>query len=160
MAAILADDNFKCIFLNENDCIPIQISLKFLSRNPIYKKPALIQVMPWRQTGESNYLNQCWSSEPTHICGTTGDEITLFAPFYIRPLNLSYVVWVKTISQCLYLLNGRTSHRKISWSLEGFPIALKFRNHISAAEMLVKFRSDTIIIASNLAASKLPEIWP
>ena len=28
MAAILADDNFKCIFLNENDKIPIWISLK------------------------------------------------------------------------------------------------------------------------------------
>ena len=30
MATILADDTFKCIFLNENDTIPIQISLKFV----------------------------------------------------------------------------------------------------------------------------------
>ena len=30
MAAILIDDIFKCIFLNENDCIPYQISLKFV----------------------------------------------------------------------------------------------------------------------------------
>ena len=29
VADILADDIFKCIFLNENDRIPIQISLKF-----------------------------------------------------------------------------------------------------------------------------------
>ena len=29
MAAILADNNFKCIFLNENDRITIRISLKF-----------------------------------------------------------------------------------------------------------------------------------
>ena len=28
MAAILADNIFKCIFLNENDKIPIKISLK------------------------------------------------------------------------------------------------------------------------------------
>ena len=30
MAAVLADDIFKCIFLNENDRIPIQISLKYV----------------------------------------------------------------------------------------------------------------------------------
>ena len=35
MAAILADVNFKCIFLNQNDKIPIQISLKFVPRIPI-----------------------------------------------------------------------------------------------------------------------------
>ena len=30
MATVLADDNFKCIFLNENYRIPIQILLKFI----------------------------------------------------------------------------------------------------------------------------------
>ena len=35
MATILADDIFKCIFLNETDKIPIQISLKFAPRSPI-----------------------------------------------------------------------------------------------------------------------------
>ena len=34
MAAILADDIFKCIFLNENDRILIQISLKFVPESP------------------------------------------------------------------------------------------------------------------------------
>ena len=29
------DDIFKCIFLNENDRIPIQISLKFVPKGPI-----------------------------------------------------------------------------------------------------------------------------
>ena len=52
MAAILADDFFKCIFLNENDKIPIQISLKFVPRSPIDNKPALVQVMAWRQIGD------------------------------------------------------------------------------------------------------------
>ena len=32
MAAILADNIFNCIFLNENDRIPIQISLKYFSQ--------------------------------------------------------------------------------------------------------------------------------
>ena len=42
IAAILADDNFKCIFLNENDRIPIPVSLKFIPRIPIDNKPALV----------------------------------------------------------------------------------------------------------------------
>ena len=52
MAAILADDNFICIFLNENEGITIRISLKFVSRSPIDNKPALVQVMVWRRTGD------------------------------------------------------------------------------------------------------------
>ena len=51
MAAILAEDNFKCIFLNENDRIPFRISLKFVPRSPIVNTPALVQVMAWRPTG-------------------------------------------------------------------------------------------------------------
>ena len=49
MAAILADDNFKCIFLNEN---PIQISLKFVLRSPIDNIPAFVQVMACRLFGD------------------------------------------------------------------------------------------------------------
>ena len=52
MAAIVADNNFKCIFWNENDKILIPISLKFVPRSPIDNKPALVQVMAWRQTGD------------------------------------------------------------------------------------------------------------
>ena len=52
MAAILEDNNFKCIFMNENDRIPIWISLKFVSKSPIDNKPALIQVMAWCQIGD------------------------------------------------------------------------------------------------------------
>ena len=51
-AAILADDIFKCSLLNENDRISIQISLKFVPRNPIDNKPAMIQVMAWRWIGD------------------------------------------------------------------------------------------------------------
>ena len=52
MAAISADDIFKCIFLNENDIIPIQISLNFFPRSPINNKPALVQVLAWRRIGD------------------------------------------------------------------------------------------------------------
>ena len=53
MAAISADDIFKCIYLNENDKIPIQISLKFVSSSPIENKQVLVQVMAWRRTGDT-----------------------------------------------------------------------------------------------------------
>ena len=52
MAAILADDIFKCIFLNENYKIPIQISLKLVPSSPIDNKSSLVQVMACRQTGD------------------------------------------------------------------------------------------------------------
>ena len=48
MADILADDNFKYIFLNEDDRIPIQISLKSIPKSPIDNTSTLVQVMPWR----------------------------------------------------------------------------------------------------------------
>ena len=52
MATILSDDIFNCNFLNENDKISIQISLKFFPRGPFDNKPALFQVMAWRRTGD------------------------------------------------------------------------------------------------------------
>ena len=45
MAAILAEDTFKCIFLYENDRIHIKISLRLVLKSPIDNKPALVQVM-------------------------------------------------------------------------------------------------------------------
>ena len=52
MVSILEDDNFKCIFLNESDRIPIPISLTFDPRSSVDNKPALVQVMAWHRTGD------------------------------------------------------------------------------------------------------------
>ena len=52
MAAILADDIFNWIFLNENGRISIQISLKFVPKSPTDNKPALVQVMAWCWIGD------------------------------------------------------------------------------------------------------------
>ena len=43
MAAILADDIFNCIFLNENDRIPIKISLIYVPGSPVDNELALVQ---------------------------------------------------------------------------------------------------------------------
>ena len=42
MAAILADNIFKCIFLNEKFCILIRISLEFAPKGLIGNNPALV----------------------------------------------------------------------------------------------------------------------
>ena len=52
MAAILADDISKHIFLNENNRTSIQISLKFVPKGLIDNASALVQVMAWRRTGD------------------------------------------------------------------------------------------------------------
>ena len=47
MVAIVADNIFKRIFMNENVRISIQISLKFVPKGSIDNKPALAEVMAW-----------------------------------------------------------------------------------------------------------------
>ena len=48
----LADDTFKSIYLIKM-CIFIQISLKFISRNLINDRLALVQLMAGHQTGQA-----------------------------------------------------------------------------------------------------------
>ena len=69
-------------------------------------------------------------------------------------------------TQGLYSLSGRTSYRKISWSLEvarldyNDSIALKFDRHLSsaAADVPVKYQSDWKSLNPNLSVSSLREI--
>ena len=56
MAANLEDDIFKCIFLNENGRIMIQISSKFVSMRSVGNKPALVQIIVWRRIGDKPLL--------------------------------------------------------------------------------------------------------
>ena len=52
MAAIFADDIFKCIFFNENIWIVIKISLNFVPKGPINNISSLVQIMAWRRPGD------------------------------------------------------------------------------------------------------------
>ena len=54
----------KCIFANENVCILIQISLKFVPKATIDNNLALVHIMA--------QLKLCWSSSLMHICDTRG----------------------------------------------------------------------------------------
>ena len=67
-----ADDMFKCIFLNENVWIPIEISLKFVPRGSINNNPALFQIMAWRRPGDKPLSESMMVSSLTHIYASLG----------------------------------------------------------------------------------------
>ena len=52
MDTILANDIFKCIFVNTNGRILIQILSKIVPKGPTDYKPALVLVMAWHRTGD------------------------------------------------------------------------------------------------------------
>ena len=65
-----ADDIFKCIFLNGNSSISINISLKFVPEGRINNIPALVQIMAWRLLGNKLLSEPMMVSLLTHICVT------------------------------------------------------------------------------------------
>ena len=62
------DNIFKCIFLNENVWIAIEISLKFVPKGDINNIPALVQIMAWRRLGDKPLSEPMMVRLPTHIC--------------------------------------------------------------------------------------------
>ena len=133
MATSLADNIFKCIFLNENYKIPIQISLKFVPRSPIDHKPAFVQVMAWRRTGDKPLPELVMrSSSLMHICGTRGRwlncrvsvliEIILHAPMtQFTQVQLGHKA-EKVMGRSLLINITVTSHECLSnhWQLDSW----------------------------------------
>ena len=66
----LPDDIFKCISLNENAWISIEISLKLVRKGSINNIPALVQIMAWRRPGDKPLSGPMMARLPTHICVT------------------------------------------------------------------------------------------
>ena len=52
MAAILPDNIFNCIFLDENVWILLKISLKFVPKVRNNDIPALVQIVAWRRPSD------------------------------------------------------------------------------------------------------------
>ena len=86
-----ADDMFKCIFLNENVWIPIEMSLTFVPKGPINNIPALIQIMAWRRPGDKPLSEAMMVNLPTHIC-------------------VSRPQWVKSNQRCIPLIGTIIGH--------------------------------------------------
>ena len=100
-----ADDNFKCIFENENVSISIEISLKFVLKGPINNIPVLVQIMAWRRPGDKPLSEPMMVCLQTHICVT-------------RPQWVNYQSCINFSSILLHLVRG-IFH---SWLHHGSPL--------------------------------------
>ena len=91
-----ADDILKCIFLNENAWIPIEISLKFVPKGPIDNIPALVKLMAWRRPGDKPLPEPMMVRLPTHICVTRPQWVKAFQSV------------VHMLHMCVYRLQNTT----------------------------------------------------
>ena len=73
-------DIFKCIFLNENICIPINISLKSVPKGQIYNIPSMVQIMAWRQPGDKPLFEPMMVNLVTHVCVTRPQWVNKVSP--------------------------------------------------------------------------------
>ena len=117
MAAILVNDIFKYIFLNETDRIPIQVSLIYVFRSPVDNKPALVQIMAWCRRGDKPI------SEPiltqfidAYIFGTRGRWVNIDKagkpPWFLDCLKkaLHVLVYLRTyLSDCRPIIPNDSS---------------------------------------------------
>ena len=90
------DDTFKRIFLNENVCISLEISLKFVPMGPINNMPALVQKMAWHRPGDKPLSFPMMVSLPMHICVTRPKWVKAFHQIY----------WNHATLQCCSSLPG------------------------------------------------------
>ena len=65
-----ADDISTSILLNENGCILITFSLKYVRKGPIENNPALVQIMAWRRSDDKPLSEPMMVSLFTYICVT------------------------------------------------------------------------------------------
>ena len=72
------DNNFKCIFLNENLSISLRISLEFVLMVPINNIPTLVQIMDWRRPGDKPLSEPMMVSLLMHICHTRPQWVNQF----------------------------------------------------------------------------------
>ena len=90
-----ADNIFKCIFLNENVWISLEISLKFVPMVPINNMPALVQIMGWRRSADKPLSEPMMVRLLTHICVTP-------------PLLNKEAMWVNdSLGELAWLLHER-----------------------------------------------------
>ena len=92
-----ADDVFKHIFLNENVCILLKISLKFVPKDLINNISALDQIMTWHWPGTKALSGPIIVRLPTHICVTWPQWVKPIFTFKLAPSTpqVHQLLWVK-----------------------------------------------------------------
>ena len=90
------DDNIKCIFLNENMSISINISLKLVPKSHINNIPALVQIMAWRRPGDKSLSEPMVVISLTHMCGTQPQWVNVVVSLRMTQHNTymtPYISW-------------------------------------------------------------------
>ena len=84
----------RCIFLNGNEWVLIQISLKCIAKGPINNIPSLVQIMDWRLVGAKPLSEPMMVSSLMHTCPTQ--------PQWVNPRG-----WVMMSNSWLYFVSLR-----------------------------------------------------
>ena len=107
--------HFQMHCFNENVCISIKISLKFVPKGPFDKIPALVQIMAWRRPGDMPLSEPMMVSSTTHICVTRPQWVKNDSIYYIRVIDkVSWAITKLDISNIFYLPNFW--NHAFSWS--------------------------------------------
>ena len=94
-----ADDIFKWIFLNENVWISSNFWLKFVPRNQINNKLALVQIMAWRRRPGDKPLSDQWCL----------DYRCMYVSLGLNGFRLYIRNW-------LIYLNNENTRKKLPWN--------------------------------------------
>ena len=96
-----ADDIFKCILLNENVWISIDVSLKFDGKGPMNNIPALAQIVTWCQPGDKPLSEPMMISLLTHIFVTQAQWVNTQSAWdsvrSLRPSGAHLLTWMNLI---------------------------------------------------------------
>ena len=122
-----ADDTFKCIFMNENVRISINISLKFVPKGLTNNIPALVQILAWRRPGDKPLCEPVMVNLLTHICVTRPQWVNQRLPIYISRHTGSFWLVMSGYSKAS-LETTQSCDKTISnrWRYDSFTIT--FRN--------------------------------
>ena len=158
-----ADDILTYIFLNENVWIPIEISLKFVPKDPINNITALVQIMAWHRPGHKPLSEPVMVNLLTHICVTRPQwvnligrmclEITFFKwlPHLPRPIELNLDVWEIQVQLIL-----------VVWSIEAtYCLGISPTRHTGSISVKILPESnshcgDKIVIRSSYLRNRIP----
>ena len=135
------DDIFNCIFLNENVCILIKISLKFVPKGPIINIPALVQIIAWHRPGDKPLSEWMMASLLTHICGTRPQWVKMIPDpgrwnqnWYNNDTNFHHTPMLSAvhIHEGLFIVNTWLNHAAKSYFSVSFNNWLRLWVHPTA----------------------------
>ena len=131
----LPDKIFKCILLNENVWISIDISLNLVPKCLISNIPAFIQIMAWRRPGDNPLSETIMVSFYMHICVTRPHWVNLslsLIPCSGTQVFVCYFFFINTFQNIELGLVIGTSHKNKMYILPGLvqSIGTAYKMHV------------------------------